>query len=113
MPAIVDELSDAEAKIEKKLRARFTEEQMCAYFLTKTIRSQYQFDDAFIADWYEEIFGKKPELIKNARCKLVQAYTTMLMSEKKYQNHLYYWIRQYQGKIINEMDLFFDGKPSI
>lgn len=111
MPATVDKLSDVELKVEKKLRERFTEEQMCAYFLTKTIRSQYQFDDVFIADWYEEIFGKKPELITNARCELVQAYTTMLMFEKKYQNHLHYWIRQYQENIINEMDRFFDGEP--
>jgi len=44
---------------------------MCAYFLAKTVRSQYQFDDGFISNWYEEIFNKKPEHIENARCELV------------------------------------------
>jgi len=61
MPAIVDKLTESETKIEKVLLAKFTEEQMCAYFLTTTIRSQYQFDDTFIAGWYEDIFDKRPE----------------------------------------------------
>ncbi len=52
MPKMVDELTETEEKIEAELRKKFTEEQMCAYFLTKTIRSQYQFDDEFVAHWY-------------------------------------------------------------
>lgn len=83
---------------------------MCI-FLTKTIRSQYQFDDAFISDWYEEIFHKKPEYIENARRELVQAYTNMLMFEKKYRFHLDYWLRQHQEKLISEMELFFTEEP--
>jgi len=111
MPKMVDELTESEEKIEKALRSRFTEEQMCAYFLTKTIRSQYQFDDNFISDWYEEIFDKKPEAIKEARRELIKAYTNMLMFEKKYRFHLDYWLRQHQEKLITEMECFFSGEP--
>lgn len=111
MPRMVDKLTDAEVKIEKELRGKFTEEQMCAYFLTKTIRSQYQFDDEFISNWYEEIFNKKPEHIENARCELVKEYTYMLMFEKKYRFHLDYWLRKYQEQLITEMESFFDGEP--
>lgn len=111
MPRMVDKLTKTEEKIEKELRSQFTEEQMCAYFLTKTIRSQYQFDDEFISNWYEEIFNKKPEHIENARRELVSSYTNMLMLEKKYRFHLDYWLRQYQEKIITEMQSFFGGEP--
>lgn len=111
MPKIVDKLTDAEEKIEEKLRGKFTEEQMCAYFLTKTIRSQYQFDDNFIINWYEEIFNKKPDKVEDARRELVKEYTNMLMFEKKYRFHLDYWLRQYQEKLITEMESFFAGEP--
>jgi len=111
MPKIVDELTDAEKRIEKILREKFTEEQMCAFFLTKTIRSQYQFDDEFIAGWYEEIFDKKSADIKSARCELVRAYTNMLMFEHKYRFHLDYWLRQKQGSLVSEMETFFTGEP--
>jgi len=110
MPRMVDKLTAAEEKIEKEIRSKFTEEQMCAYFLTKTIRSQYQFDDEFITNWYEEIFNKIPEHIENARRELVQSYTNMLMFENKYRFHLDYWLRQYQEKLINEMESFFGGE---
>jgi len=111
MPEIVKKLTSDEEKIKLKLKGMFTEEQMCAYFLTKTIRSQYQFDINFIADWYEEIFNKKPEIIENARRDLVKAYTDMLMFENKYKFHLDYWLRQYQENLITEMKLFFGGEP--
>lgn len=111
MPSSVDTLTEAEKKTEKKIRACFTEEQMCAYFLTKTIRSQYQFDDAFIAHWYEEIFNKKPDDITTARSELVRAYADMLMREHKYRFHLDYWLRQYQGGLLQEMQNFFAGEP--
>lgn len=111
MPRMVDELTNAEKAIEKNIRETFTEEQMCAYFLTKTIRSLYQFDDDFVTSWYEEIFEKKPAQMANARRELVQAYTNMLMFEKKYRFHLDYWIRQYQVKLISEMESFFAGPP--
>lgn len=111
MPRMVDKLTEAEEKIEEELIKKFTEEQMCAYFLTKTIRSQYQFDDDFITSWYEEIFDKKPVKIEEARRELVKAYTNMLMFEKKYRFHLDYWLRQYQEKLITEMDSFFGGEP--
>jgi hypothetical protein len=110
MPKMIEKLTEKEKQIEKELRKRFTEEQMCAYFLTKTIRSQYQFDDSFIENWYAEIFNKKPEKIENARRELVQAYTTMLLFEKKYRFHLDYWLRQYQEKLVSEMETFFGGK---
>ena len=104
-------MADKQSEIEKKLREKFTEEQMCAYFLTKTIRRQYQFDDAFIANWYEDVFKKKPEIKANARRELVQAYTSMLIGENKYKNHLDYWIEQHQEKLISEMESFFGGEP--
>jgi len=108
---MANKLTESEENIEKKLRSKFTEEQMCAYFLTKTIRSQYQFNDEFISNWYEDIFNKKPENIENARRELVQAYTNMLMFEKKYRFHLDYWLKQYQEKLIVEMESFFGGNP--
>jgi len=111
MPKIVDKLTEAEEKTEEILRRKFSEEQMCAYFLTKTIRSQYQFDDDFVSGWYEEIFNKKPDRIEEARRELVKEYTNMLMFEKKYRFHLDYWLRQYQEKLIIEMDSFFGGEP--
>ena len=111
MPRMVDKLTEAEEKIEEAIRSRFTEEQMCAYFLTKTIRSQYQFDDNFISAWYEEIFDKKPEHIERARRELVMAYADMLMFENKYRFHLDYWLRQYQEKLLTEMVAFFGGEP--
>ncbi len=47
MPQAVENRLIRKKKIEQELRARFTEEQMCAYLLTKTIRSVYRFDDEF------------------------------------------------------------------
>lgn len=111
MPRMVDKLTKREEEIEKEIRNKFSEEQMCAYFLTKTIRSQYQFDDDFIRNWYEEIFDKKPKQMESARRELVQAYTKMLMFENKYRFHLDYWLRQYQEKLLSEMETFFGGSP--
>lgn len=111
MPRMVDKLTEAEEEIEKEIRKKFTEEQMCAYFLTITIRSQYQFDDEFIIVWYEEIFDKKPEKPEEVRRLLVKEYTNMLMFENKYRFHLDYWLRQYQEKLISEMELFFTREP--
>ena len=111
MPKLVDQLTDEEKDIEATIRELFTEEQMCAYFLTKTIRSQYQFDDEFIAHWYQEIFNKPAEQPEHARKELVQAYTQMLMFENKYRFHLDYWIRQYKDKLVDKMQAFFGGEP--
>lgn len=111
MSAPVEKLTEKEQAVEKKIREKFSEEQMCAFFLTKTIRSQYQFDDNFIQNWYEDIFNKKPDDIKNARRDLVLAYANMLMLEKKYRFHLNYWLREYQEKLPGEMETFFAGVP--
>ena len=111
MPNMIHKLTESEEQIEEQLRSKFTEEQMCAYFLTKVIRSQYQFDDDFISDWYEEIFNKKPNKIEQARCELVNAYANMLMFERKYRSHLDYWLRQYQERLIAVMEAFFSGEP--
>ena len=110
MPQIVDKLTEAEVKLGQELRSRYTEEQMCAYFLTRTIRSQYQFDDGFVAAWYEEIFGKKPHKKTEIRRELVKAYTQMLMFENKYRFHLDYWLRQRPDRLITEMEDFFHGE---
>ncbi len=108
---MADKLTETEEKIEKEVRSKFTEEQMCAYFLTKTIRSQYQFNDDFISNWYEDIFNKKVDNIENARRELVKEYTNTLLFEKKYRFHLNYWLKQYQEKLIVEMEFFFGGEP--
>lgn len=71
MPRMVDKLTEEK----NRTRTKFTEEQMCVYLLTKTIRCQYRFDDEFISNWYEEIFNNKPEHIDSARRELIQAYT--------------------------------------
>jgi len=110
VPKIVDKLTEAEKAIEARIRERFSEQQMCAYFLTKTIRSQYQFDDEFVCGWYQEIFDKPPEDIKMMRPELVQAYTRMLMFEHKYRFHMDYWLRQYQEGLLTEMEQFFAGE---
>ena len=102
---------EREEEIKSNIRDKFTEEQMCAYFLTKTIRSQYQFDDEFVMDWYEKIFEKKSDNVENVRKKLVEAYTRMLMIENKYENHLDYWIKQHKEKLVSDMELFFGGDP--
>lgn len=49
---MVDKLTEKEEEIDKEIGKKFSEEQMCACFLTITIRSQYQFDDDFIKNWY-------------------------------------------------------------
>jgi hypothetical protein len=104
-------LTPVEQKIKETIQHEFTEEQMCAFFLTKTIRSQYQFDDDFIIRWYEEIFNKKPVSVKNSRRELVKAYTQMLMFENKYKFHLDYWLRQCQGELLSQMEIFFGAEP--
>ncbi len=111
MPRMVEKLTEKEEEIEKELRNRFTEEQMCVFFLAKTIRSQYQFDDEFVLSWYNEIFEKEPKNKSDVRRYLVKAYTEMLMFEKKYKFHLDYWLRQYQDRLITEMESFFGGEP--
>lgn len=110
MPQAVEKQTDTEEKIEQELRARFTEEQMCAYFLTLTIRSVYQFDDEFVAGWHEELFGNKQGNKVEVRRRLVKAYTEMLMFENKYRFHLDYWLRKNQQNLIPEMESFLSGK---
>ena len=107
MPQFTGKLTMTEEKIEQVLRSRFSEEQMCAYFLPMTIRSWYQFDDEFVAGCYEKIFGKKPEQNQQISCELIKAYTEMLMFKNKYRFHLDYWTRKYQQKLITEMESFF------
>lgn len=109
MPEIVDKLTELEQRIEKKIRNKFTEEQICAYFLTKTVRSIYQFDDKFVHNWYVEIFEKKPDVAENTRREIVHAYSKMLILEQKYRFHFDYWLRQYQERLFVEMQKFFGG----
>ena len=111
MPKVVDQLSAEEKNIEAQLRQQFSEDQMCAYFLTKTVRSLYQFDDDFIAGWYREMFDQPPAPGVNTRNELVQAYTRILMVERKYRYILDYWLRQYQAGLLDEMQAFFGGEP--
>lgn len=110
MPKVVEQLTEEEKTIEAAIRKAFTEEQMCAYFLTKTVRSLYQFEDDFIANWYAEMFDKQPDPIADARRELVQAYTRILMVEHNYRYILDYWLRQYQLGLLDEMQVFFGGE---
>jgi len=110
MPQNVEKQTDTAEIIEQELRSRFTEEQMCAYFLTKTIRSLYQFDDEFVANWYEKTLGEKPGENEEVRRQLVRAYTEMLMFENKYKFHLDYWLSKFQQNLIAEMETFFTGR---
>lgn len=110
MPKMVDQLTAKEQEIEKSIRAEFSEEQLCAYFLTKTVRSLYQFNDDFISGWYQETFDHEPADISLARRELVKAYTNMLMFENKYRFHLDYWLRQYQARLIEEIRAFFSDE---
>jgi len=111
MPDIVKELTDKEKQIENVLKQKFSEEQMCVYFLTKTARSIYQFDDEFVLNWYQQIFERPPNDSANTRKELLRAYLEMLMFENKYQFHVNYWIRQLQEAIVDEMEVFFSGSP--
>ena len=110
MPNIVEQLTKEEEILASEIKNKFTEQEMGAYFLTKTIRSQYQFDDEFIRKWYIDIFGKEPIDKRMARPELIQSYTTMLLFEKKYIYHLRYWLREYQEGLMIEMTSFFSGK---
>jgi len=83
---------------------------MCAYFLTQTIRSLFQFEDDFVEGWHEEIFHRKPSSIESARSELVQEYARMFISEHKYRYHLDYWIRKDQEKLLSKVEAFFAVK---
>jgi len=110
MPKMVDKLTKKEEKLALQIKEKFTEDQICAYFLTKTVRSLYQFDESFIESWYKEIFNRKPKNSVRARKALVEAYAKMLITEHKYKYHLEYWLRQYQEMLIVEMETFFSGE---
>jgi len=59
MPEIVKELTENEKLIEKEILDSFSEEKICVYFLSKNLRSIYQFNDKFIDNWYKQIFDSK------------------------------------------------------
>jgi hypothetical protein len=100
-----------EQVIADAIKERYSEEQLCAFFLTKTIHSQYQLDDAQIENWYEDIFDNRPESTDTMRRELVLVYAKMLMEENLYDNHLFYWVKKYQALLMPEMDIFFNIEP--
>lgn len=110
MPEIVKELTKEEKLIEKEVFDTFTEEQISVYFLSKNIRSIYQFNDEFIDDWYNQFFDYEPDNKISKRVALALEYTNMLLIERKYENHMKYWIRQMQKEILVEMKSYFSGE---
>lgn len=111
MPEIVKELTKEEQKIEKKVLDTYTEEEICAYFLSKNLRSIYQFDDDFIEDWYSQLFDSPLNDTETKRTRLAMAYARMLLMDRLYDNHMKYWIRQLQSGILMEMKAYFSGEP--
>ena len=105
-------LSKKEEQIQQNIINKFSIEQICVFFLTKTIQNIYQFEDNFVLNWYLETFGEKPNNQDLFRPKLVEAYTRMLLIENKYQNHLNYWIKLKQNQLLKEMELFFSSKDA-
>ncbi|MEC3908826.1 hypothetical protein VOI54_17495 [Tamlana sp. 2201CG12-4] len=111
MPEIVKALTKHEKRVEKEILDSFPKEKICAYFLSKNLRSIYQFDDEFIDDWYQQLFDTQPHKNESKRAKLALEYTRMLLIDKQYNNHMKYWIRQLQSGILEEMNKFFAGEP--
>jgi len=110
MPKMVDQLNPEELIIAEKVNRKFTVDQQCAYYLTKTVRSIYQMNDAAIEAWRQEL-GDYANTELDARISLVQAYTQILMVEQNYQFHLEYWLRHFQDRLIDEIDAFLSGLP--
>lgn len=109
MPEIVKQLTEKELTIENQVYGSYSEEQICAYFLSKNLRSIYQFSDEFVNNWHSQIFESKIDTSKSRRIDLVFEYANMLMIEKKIENHMKYWVRQLQSEILVDMANFFDG----
>jgi len=107
---MVDQLDPEELIIAEKVNRKFTVDQQCAYYLTKTVRSIYQMDDAAVEAWRQELAGYANTELDD-RTALVQAYTQILMVEQKYQFHLEYWLRHFQGQLIDEIEEFLSGLP--
>jgi hypothetical protein len=110
MPKMVDRLTPEEHVIADKIRHKFTVDQQCAYYLTKTVRSIYQMDEAAVEAWRQEL-GDDTDSELETRVSLVKAYTQMLAVEHKYQFHLEYWLRHFQEQLIDEIEEFLSGLP--
>lgn len=100
-------------KITNFLKWKYTEEQLCVYFLSKNIRSIYHFDDDFIVNWYKDIFGSEVPVGRSARQELILFYTKMLMTESKYEAHLEYWVEKSGSKIFSEVEEYFMVESSV
>jgi hypothetical protein len=110
MPKMVERLTPAERAVADEVNRKFTVDQQCAYYLTKTVRSIYQMDDAAVEAWRRELAdAADPEL--EPRAALVVAYTRMLLVEQNCQFHLEYWLRHFQERLIDEIDAFLSGLP--
>lgn len=110
MPQMVDQLTPVELIIAEKVNQKFSASEQCAYYLTKTVRSIYQMDEAAVEDWRQEL-GAYADCELDARTSLIKAYTQILMVEQKYQFHLEYWLRHYQEHLIDEIEEFLSGLP--
>jgi hypothetical protein len=96
-------------KISDFLRWKYSEDELCVYFLSKNIHTIYQLDDDYITNWYGDVFDTSLTDKVNARKKLIVFYTNMLMNENKFESHLDYWVEKCGRKILNDIDVFFSG----
>jgi len=110
MPKMVDQLTPEERVIAEKVNQKFSVSQQCAYYLTKTIRSIYQMDDAAVEMWRQELGGYADSELET-RASIVKAYTQILVVEHNYQYHLEYWLRHFQEQLIDEIEEFLSGLP--
>lgn len=110
MPEIFYRLTPSEEEIREQLLKSFSVEQVYAFFLSKNLRSIYQFDEDFIDGWFEQIFNTTENKISSKRVELFLEYARMLLLNHNYENHLKYWIRHNQTDLIEEMNAYFRGE---
>lgn len=92
------------------LKWQYSEEQLCAYFLSKNIQSIYQLDDDFIKNWYEKVMKVGLVVGVGGRQELIIYYTNALIVERKYESLLEYWVEKYGRRIMDDIEGFFNDK---
>jgi len=92
------------------LKWQYSEEQLCAYFLSKNIQNIYQLDDDFIKNWYEKIMKIGLGEGVSGRQELILYYSNALIVERKYEGLLEYWVERYGRSILDDIEDFFNDK---
>ncbi len=119
MPRMVEELTENEKVMKQEIEKRFSPEQQCAFYLTKTIRSVHQMTDEQVRDWNEELRGMWKEYKQSEfpfahlsdRKGILMAYSVVLTEDQLYEFHLDYWLRHYQEALSDEIAEFLSGVP--